>query len=309
MAATAPATFTSDPATATITACAANTAATATAATTARPAIGEAPMRTRSTRAIACIGAALALLLASCTNAPAPGPAPAPSDVQLDGWQLTLPIADPDSGDADTVNPAKVSPPWLTTADNGGVTFWAPVDGATTKNSSHARTELVQRDTFPAGSEPHTLTASATVTQLPNENPDVILGQIHGAADIKSVAWVMLHYFDGAIKVVVKQAQSGSASQDYVLADSVPLNTPFTFRLSDNGNGTLTFGLDAAGQTKTATAPVPPAFAKATVRFQVGAYQQAESTDGAAADDGARVTFTKIATDDKSAPVAAQPSS
>src|SRR5207342_1317786 len=101
-------------------------------------------------------------------------------------------------------------PPWLTTADNGGVTFWAPVDGATTKNSSHARTELVQRDTFAAGSAPHTLTASATVTQLPNENPDVILGQIHGAEDIKSVAWVMLHYFDGAIKVVVKQAQSGS---------------------------------------------------------------------------------------------------
>ena len=266
-------------------------------------------MRTHSTRAIACIGAALALLLASCTSAPAPGPAPAPSDVKLDGWQLTLPIADPDSGDADTVNPAKVSPPWLTTADNGGVIFWAPVDGATTKNSSHARTELVQRDTFAAGSEPHTLTASATVTQLPKENPDVILGQIHGAEDIKSVAWVMLHYFDGAIKVVVKQAQSGSASQDYVLADSVPLNAPFTFRLSDNGNGTLTFGLDAAGQTKTATAPVPAAFAKATVRFQVGAYQQAESTDGAAADDGARVTFTKITTDDKPAPVAAQPSS
>ncbi len=165
--------------------------------------------------------------------------------MKLDGWQLTLPVADPDSGDADTVNPAKVSPPWLTTADGGGVTFWAPVDGATTKNSSHARTELVQRDNFAAGSEPHTLTASATVTQLPSENPDVILGQIHGAEDIKSVAWVMLHYFDGAIKVVVKQAQSGSASQDYVLADSVPLNTPFTFRLSDNGNGTLTFGLDA----------------------------------------------------------------
>jgi hypothetical protein len=260
-------------------------------------------MRTRSTRTMACLVAAMALVLASCTSTPpAPGPAPSPSDVKLDSWQLTLPVADPDSGDADTVNPAKVSPPWLTTADGGGVTFWAPVDGATTKNSSHARTELVQRDNFAAGSEPHTLTASATVGQLPSENPDVILGQIHGAEDLKSVAWVMLHYFDGAIKVVVKQAQSGSASQDYVLADSVPLNTPFTFRLSDNGNGTLTFGLDANGQTKTATAPVPPAFTGATVRFQVGAYQQAEAEDGAAAGDGARVTFTKITTESKPAP-------
>ena len=260
-------------------------------------------MRTRTARAMACLGAALALVLTACTSttAPNPAPAPLPSDVKLDGWQLTLPIANAESGDADTIKPARLAPPWLT-ADNGGMTFWAPVGGATTKNSSHARTELVQVDNFAAGTQPHTLTASATVTQLPNENPDVILGQIHGAEDIKSVAWVMLHYFDGAIKVVVKQAREGDASQDYVLADSVPLNTPFTFRLSDNGNGTLTFGLDANGQTKQETAPVPPAFSGATVRFQVGAYQQAESEQSTSDGDGARVTFTKITTDDKPAP-------
>jgi hypothetical protein len=254
-------------------------------------------MRTRSHRAAASIVAVLALALAACTSTSSSNPSPEPSDVQLDGWQLTLPVANPDSGDADTVNPAKVSPPWLTTAEGGGVTFWAPVEGATTKNSSHARTELVQRNNFAAGSAPHTLTATARVSQLPSENPDVILGQIHGAEDIKSVAWVMLHYADGAIKVVVKQAQSGSASQDYVLADSVPMNTPFTFRLSDDGNGSLTFGLDVNGRTKTATAPVPPAFSGAPVRFQVGAYQQAEG--GSGDDDGARVTFTKITTDDQ----------
>ena len=45
-------------------------ATAATAATTARPAIGEAPMRSRSTRAMACVVAALALVLASCTSTP-----------------------------------------------------------------------------------------------------------------------------------------------------------------------------------------------------------------------------------------------
>ena len=263
-------------------------------------------MRNRSTRVLAGVGAALALALAACSSMTAPTPSPAPSgpsDVKLDGWQLTLPVANPDSGDADTIKPARIAPPWLTTADNGGMTFWAPVGGATTKNSSHARTELVRLDNFEAGTTARTLTASAAVSQLPSENPDVILGQIHGAEDIKSVAWVMLHYVDGAIKVVVKQAQEGDASQDYVLANNVPLNTPFTFRLSDNGNGTLTFGLDANGQTKQETAPVPPAFNGATVRFQVGAYQQAESEEGTpASDDGARVTFTTITTDDKPAP-------
>ena len=267
-------------------------------------------MKTRSTRTMACVVAVLAVVLASCSSTPSPSPAPAPSpsDVKLEGWQLTLPIADPDSGDADTIKPARLAPPWLTSADGGGMTFWAPVGGATTKNSSKARTELVQLDNFTAGSAPRTLTASATVTQLPSENPDVILGQIHGAEDIKSVAWVMLHYFDGAIKVVVKQAQDGDASQDYILADNVPRGTPFTFRLTDNGNGSLTFGLDANGQTTSETAPVPAAFNGATVRFQVGAYQQAESEEGAAApDDGARVTFTKITTDDKPAPAAPPP--
>ena len=39
---------------------------------------------------------------------------------------------------------------------------------------------------------------------------------------------------------------------------------------------------------------MPPAFSGATVRFQVGAYQQAESEEKASTDDGARVTFTKI---------------
>ena len=260
-------------------------------------------MMSRSFRATACLAAVLALVLASCASQPKPSPAPPSADVRLDGWQLTLPVADPDSGDADIVNPARVSPPWLTQEAGGGMTFWAPVDGATTKNSGHARTELVNRDSFTAGREPHTLTATVTVAQLPSENPDVILGQIHGAGDLKSVAYVMLHYFDGAIKVVVKQAQEGSASTDYQLADDVPLDTPFTFRLSDDGNGTLTFGLDADGATKTATAPVPPAFAGASVRFQVGAYQQAESSDGGgSADDGARVTFTKIATAAEAAP-------
>ena len=235
-------------------------------------------MRTRTARAMACLGAALALVLTACTSttAPNPAPAPLPSDVKLDGWQLTLPIANAESGDADTIS-----------------NFQDVIGGSG---------ELVQVDNFAAGTQPRTLTASATVTQLPNENPDVILGQIHGAEDIKSVAWVMLHYFDGAIKVVVKQAREGDASQDYILADSVPLNTPFTFRLSDNGNGTLTFGLDANGQTKQETAPVPPVFSGATVRFQVGAYQQADSEQSTSDGDGARVTFTKITTDDKPAP-------
>ncbi|MBA3907145.1 MAG: polysaccharide lyase family 7 protein [Pseudonocardiales bacterium] len=267
-------------------------------------------MRSHRMRALACVTVALALVVASCSSQPktqAPSPSPSsPVNVSLDGWQLTLPVADPSSGGADTVNPARISPPWLTQTDSG-VMFWAPVEGATTPNSSHARTELVSKDSFSGGKEPRTLTASLAVTQLPSENPDVIIGQIHGAGDIKSVPYVMLHYFDGAIKVVVKQAQTGDASMTYPLADDVPLSTPFTFRISDDGNGSLTFALDAGGRTTTATAPVPAAFSGADVRFQVGAYQQAKSTGDTAADDGARVTFTTIATNKEAGAASATP--
>jgi hypothetical protein len=246
--------------------------------------------------AITSVIAVLVLVLASCASQPKT-PEPPSVLVPLDGWQLTLPVANRDSGDADTVNPARISPPWLTTADGGGMTFWAPVDGATTPNSAHARTELVRKDTFKAGQDAHAMTATLSVAQLPIEDPDVIIGQIHGAGDIKSVPWVMLHYFDGAIKVVVKQAQSGDAAITYPLSDNVPLNTPFTFHITDGGDGNLTFALDADGHTTSATAPVPPPFAGATVRFQVGAYQQAEASGASAApDDGARLTFTAITT-------------
>lgn len=266
-------------------------------------------MRSHRMRALACVTIAVALVVTSCSSEPkpqAPSPSSPVANVPLDGWQLTLPVADPSSGGADTVNPARLSPPWLTQTD-GGVTFWAPVEGATTPNSSHARTELINKTSFSAGTEAQTLTASLAVNQLPSENPDVILGQIHGAKDLKSVPYVMLHYFDGAIKVVVKQAQTGDASMTYPLADDVPLATPFTFHISDNGNGSLTFSLDAAGRTTTATAPVPSAFTGADVRFQVGAYQQAESTGTTAPDDGARVTFTAITTKSEAAPATPTP--
>ncbi|HEY0815666.1 MAG TPA: polysaccharide lyase family 7 protein [Pseudonocardia sp.] len=254
-------------------------------------------MTSHRLRVPACMIIVAAFVLAACSSQPKPAPPPTPSapsvTVPLDGWQLTLPVADPSSGGADTVNPARLSPPWLTQTE-GGITFWAPVGGATTPNSSHSRTELVSKDSFPAGTQPRTLTASLTVTQLPTQNPDVILGQIHGAGDLKSVPYVMLHYFDGAVKVVVKQAQTGDASMTYPLADDVPLSTPFTFHISDNGNGSLTFALDAGGHTTTATSPVPAPFSGADVRFQVGAYQQAESAQASGPDDGARVTFSAI---------------
>jgi hypothetical protein len=243
--------------------------------------------------------AALLLALTSCSGPSAPAPAaPAPPAALLAGWQLTLPVAGAEGGAA-IVRPAAVTPPWLTTDDAGHLVFWAPVSGVTTPHSAHARTELDRLDGFAAGGGGGgggvTLAASVTVSQVPTAVPEVIVGQIHGAGDISSVPFVMVFYAAGAVRAVVKQERSGGAHTDLPLLSDVPLGAPFDYSISDRGDGTLTVTAGHAGRTRTATAPVPAAFAGASVRFQAGAYQQAPSATAAAGpDDGARVTFSAL---------------
>jgi len=76
----------------------------------------------------------------------------------------------------------------------------------------------------------------------------------------------MLHYDAGTIKVVVKEAQSGSTSDKYPLITGVPLGARFSYTISDLGNGNLCLGELRREQ------PVhhhgnPQPFRGATVRF------------------------------------------
>ena len=118
--------------------------------------------------------------------------------------------------------------------------------------------------------------ATLAVAQVPPDTKDIIVGQIHGSDTISSIAFVMLHYQDGGIHVVVKQKleRGGPALQDYPLIDRVALGQRFDFTITDNGDGSMGFSASSSGVTKQATAPVPAAYAGQPVRFQVGDYQQ-----------------------------------
>jgi alginate lyase len=211
------------------------------------------------------------------------------TSIDLEGWKLTLPT-EGKSGNAASVEPAELTEPWLTAGPDGSLTFWAPAEGATTKNSDHPRTELNSLTNFKAGTDgEHTLTASLAVSQVPADTKEIIVGQIHGADDISSAPYVMLHYRDGEIRVVVKQQQKGDEKQSFPLLTGVPLNDRFDITITDAGDGSMTFSASHAGNTQQATAQVPAAFHDQTVRFQVGDYQQADSGQGS--DDGGRVTF------------------
>lgn len=236
----------------------------------------------------------MVVVMRSGRHSPHHGPVP-PSPgagIEFSGWKLSLPEAN-DRGGALSIEPATVRPPWLTETADGGFEFWAPTAGATTKNSTHPRTELQSLTFFGAGTAAHTLTASLTLLQLPEDGRGIILGQIHGADDISSVPYVMLRVQDGRLRVVVKQARSGNQVINHPLLDGVGVGSRIDYTISDLGDGGMAFSATGDGVTGQATAPVPVAFHGATVRFQAGAYQQANRSAGA--HDGGRVVFHRIA--------------
>jgi hypothetical protein len=253
------------------------------------------------------VGCAVALAVGTAAGCAAESgiPHPVPSaavtppvtgPVRLDGWKLTLPV--PGKGGAAIVEPAAPRAPWLVVDGQGGLTLWAPVTGSTTAHSTHARTELDSLTPFTAATGRHVLAAVVAVTQFPRATPDVIVGQLHGADALSSIPFVMLHDDGGAIGVVVKHDRSGPDADRVPLLAHVPLGARFGFTISDNGDGTLTFTASTDGRTVTASAAMPAAFRGVDVRFQAGAYQQADSSSGGgAADDGARVSLHALRVD------------
>jgi len=223
-----------------------------------------------------------------------PSPTPGRS-IDLTGWKLVLPEAGP-NGDAASITPATVFPPWLVGQPDGTLRFWAPVCGASTPNSEHPRTELNSLTNFTAGtSGRRTLAGSVAVWQVPAAGGEVIIGQIHGAENISAVPFVMLRYGAGQVWVVLKKGLGGSGSDKFPLLGGVPLGGWFNYLISDNGDGTLTVAASRGVDSPRVTIPIPAPFLGATVRFQAGAYQQGDAyVGGCGGNDGALVTFAAL---------------
>ena len=243
----------------------------------------------------------------------------------LAGWKLSVPVKN-GKGSATSVSPGQGDTgPWMTKAQDGSLKFWAPVHGSTTPNSTHTRTELDSLHNFTAGSGRHGLQATVSVEQVPSTKPDIIVGQIHGADTISSSSFVMLHYDAGLIRITVKHGTTGTDNDQHQLLSGIPLGAKFSYQLSDNGDGTVSFAVTYNGQTKSDSAAIPAGFKGQPVRFQAGDYQQATSTGGDSGDskgtdgstgsdsstdsaaangsgeDGGRVTFYSLTEDHSTA--------
>ena len=123
---------------------------------------------------------------------------------------------------------------------------------------------------------------------------------------IDVIAEVEQHLGENRVRTVAMKPtdglQRGMAAEDLGGPISVPvgpetlgrvlnvLGFVFTFSITADGKN-LAFTATVDARTGAGSAVVPAAFNGAPVRFQAGAYQQADPANGGAADQGARVTF------------------
>ncbi|RAG87281.1 hypothetical protein DN069_01735 [Streptacidiphilus pinicola] len=241
-------------------------------------------------------GGTAALLASAGTVAAAPGPGPgsasarplaaaAADPVSLSGWNLAVPVdsSGGTSGDAMTISPATLYPPYLTQDSGGALHLWAPANGARLGISLHARTELRGPGTFVLGQGSAGLEETAAVTQLPDNSHDIIIGQMFPTG---TTPFAMLHYQSGKVYGYIH-----GQSQEYVLMSGIPLGATFQDSIEANGD-TVTFSVTYNGQTSSLDATNIDSFIGDTMHFQAGDYQQ-DLSDNPSTDGGA-VTFSAL---------------
>ncbi|TDU01736.1 alginate lyase [Streptomyces sp. 846.5] len=231
----------------------------------------------------------------SATVAVGSAAAAAPSSISLASWAgLLLPVDSVGhlSGkDARVLKPARLISPWLTRTTSGALTFWAPSGGATTPGSLHSRTELESAVKYAVGTQKHVLTATLQVLRLPESNPEICVAQLHAGGSGGSSPFVMVDFKSGKLYVMVKSGTS-AASHFYTLLTGVPLGSSFSYRVADNGNGTLTISAAHGSASQSYTVAVPGVLRGASGHFSAGDYEQGTVSGGA--NDGGKVLFTAL---------------
>jgi hypothetical protein len=245
-----------------------------------------------------------------CEKAAAPTATSAtPADLMdLSHWSLTLPVdsAGNHSGSAYTVPAGELtagySSDWFYASDRG-VTFFAPIEGATTAHTLYPRSEL--REVLdPAdysvnwsSGDVADLAASIIVHQVPADNGKVtvaeIVGYNHDNPDINVLAKLIYEYNPDSCLATLYSITlpspdaSGSTASHQVLTRSLRLGQEFPYAVHvENHQITFSHGTDAALET------IDPSWDGVGLYFRAGA---SLFSTGASLEDGARVTFHQLA--------------
>jgi Ca2+-binding RTX toxin-like protein len=217
----------------------------------------------------------------------------APSgNFDLSNWKITLPVdsSGKTSGTAVEVKDLNgyQNSKYFYTAADGAMTFYAPVDGATTSGSSYARSELREMNgTSKAAWKLSTggfMSATLEVDAAPmrdGQGKKIVVGQIHGEDD----ELVRLYWNDN--KLYFANDLSGSDNKEHTFnfkaddgsAPDVSLNEKFSYTINAKGN-VLDVDIYADGKVYHSHTTINSVWQSDSFYFKAGAYLGANETNG-----------------------------
>jgi hypothetical protein len=227
------------------------------------------------------------------------------ANFDLSHWKLTIPVnavgstagvAAEISGGA-LIGPPGYSSQWFHSRSDGGMVFWAPVNGATTDGSSYPRSELRELIDPNNGGVNWTsagnsvLDVSCKVNVVPTSTGKVVVGQIHGY-NLPPLVKLRYQYSTssktGRIDALINVNASSTITASYPLATGIALNQGFYYRIAVS-KGVLSMSVNGATAT---VLKIDPSWQNAGFYFKAGTYVQA---NGTSATDGGMVTLYRLA--------------
>ncbi|WP_081928878.1 polysaccharide lyase family 7 protein [Microvirga sp. BSC39] len=220
----------------------------------------------------------------------------APSgNFNLSNWKITLPVDQNGSLSGTAVEVQNLSgyknSKYFYTGSDGAMVFYAPVDGATTKGSSYARSELREMNGGEKAawnlSKGGFMSATLEVDAAPDRDGiggRLVVGQIHGQND----ELVRLYWENGTVYFVNDQAGSGNSETKFTLKDSggatpdVSLNERFSYTINAKGS-TLEVEVYADGKVYESSTKINSVWQSDTFYFKAGAYLGANESNGSGA--------------------------
>lgn len=216
----------------------------------------------------------------------------APSgNFDLSNWKITLPVdsSGKTSGTAVEVqNLNGYQSKYFYTGSDGAMTFYAPVDGATTSGSSYARSELREMNgsskaawTLSTGGF---MSATLEVDAAPmrdGQGHKLVIGQIHGEDD----ELVRLYWQDNKLFFANDQSGSDNKEHNYTFkaddgsAPDVSLNEKFSYTIKAKGNG-LDVDIYADGKVYHSHTTINSVWQSDSFYFKAGAYLGSNETNG-----------------------------
>jgi hypothetical protein len=225
---------------------------------------------------------------------------PPGGNFNLTHWYLGLPV---DSSGGTTGDSASISAAELVagysnalhfyTGADGAMTFWAPVNGATTSGSSYPRSELREQISPPSndinwpGYGTHALDAQCRVQQVPSTGK-VIIGQIHSKTG-EARPLVKLQFNTGVVEALIKNSPTADPDTKFYF-QNVGLSNLISYRIQ-MVDGLVTVAVNGSNHTMNVFQSDPD-WANQQFYFKAGSYCQDNS--GTAA-EGARVAFYAMA--------------